>query len=174
MNYIEGNWHCDIIESVLSTYDYEPLYIEIGVRQAISFNRALLHTERAHGVDIEESCYQHMKGGQFYHMPSDEFFERYQEYINAPADVIFIDGEHTYEQVKKDFYNACEVIKETGTIILHDTWPVVKENEAACGTVHKFARELEFESFHRDINVYTFRRFPGVTIVQFLCPSWEN
>ena len=38
-------------------------------------------------------------------------------------DIIFIDGLHHYEQVKKDIINSLNCIEENGVIILHDCIP---------------------------------------------------
>ena len=38
-------------------------------------------------------------------------------------DCIFIDGVHTYKQVKKDVANAIKVLKSDGTIFIHDCLP---------------------------------------------------
>ena len=50
---------------------------------------------------------------------SDEFFARNRQKF----DVIFIDGLHTYEQVRKDVVNALEFVKEGTWVSLHDIWP---------------------------------------------------
>ena len=38
----------------------------------------------------------------------------------GPYDLIFIDGGHSYETVKKDFNNYSRVLKKNGVIIMHD------------------------------------------------------
>ena len=53
-------------------------------------------------------------------MTSDEFFEQNHEMF----DIIFIDGDHSYEQSLKDLNNALKVIPVGGFIILHDTTPI--------------------------------------------------
>jgi predicted O-methyltransferase YrrM len=46
------------------------------------------------------------------------------ELKNMVVDLIYIDGLHTYEQVKKDIQNYKPLIKETGFICGHDYHPV--------------------------------------------------
>lgn len=57
----------------------------------------------------------------------------------------FIDGDHTYEQSKKDFYNLLPKIVDHGFIILHDTYPPDNNyiHENACGEVYRLRQELE-------------------------------
>ena len=42
------------------------------------------------------------------------------ETLNHKFDVLFIDGDHTYEQVKRDFNNYVPLLAENGVIIFHD------------------------------------------------------
>ena len=50
---------------------------------------------------------------------SDKFFES----NNENFDCIFIDGLHTYNQVKKDIYNSLKFLNPNGIILLHDCLP---------------------------------------------------
>jgi len=50
---------------------------------------------------------------------SDEFFKANDSFF----DVIFIDGLHTYEQVRKDVINSIRFLKPGGWIALHDMLP---------------------------------------------------
>ena len=59
------------------------------------------------------------KKTKIYRLTSDEFFMK----NNKKFDVIYIDGSHKSNDVKKDFLNAIEVINQNGLIILDDlTW----------------------------------------------------
>ena len=85
-------------------------YLEIGCAGDELFN-AVMAAEKV-GVDP-------VRGGT-HRMTSDAYFaanpgERF--------DVIFIDGLHLYDQVRRDFVNALAVIKPGGWIALHDSWP---------------------------------------------------
>jgi SAM-dependent methyltransferase len=77
---------------------------------------------------------------------SDDFFRG----NNDKFDVVFIDGLHTYEQVRKDIVNAIKVLKPGGWIAMHDmlprNWieqqiPIVTPHEWT-GDVWKVAFEL--------------------------------
>jgi len=57
---------------------------------------------------------------------------------DKPIDVLYIDGDHTYEGVKADFENLVPHVKEGGLIFMHDT------NAQRCGYgVDKFFKEID-------------------------------
>lgn len=69
-------------------------------------------------------------------------------YTPTEFDLIFIDGLHTAEQVKKDFENALKVLSPNGFIVLHDCNPLKEEHTIVPrptptghwnGDVYKFA-----------------------------------
>lgn len=41
----------------------------------------------------------------------------------ASFDVVFIDGDHTYEGVRADWLNWSQLVRPGGTVAFHDTWP---------------------------------------------------
>ena len=85
-------------------------------------------------------------------LASDDFFK---EVDFTPIALGFIDGDHIYEQVKKDFDNLLPLMTDNGFIFLHDTYPPDEDyiNEWKCGTVYKLRQELEHRN---DIDVFTF------------------
>jgi predicted O-methyltransferase YrrM len=70
------------------------------------------------GVDIRR---QFVPGDFFffYEESTDNFFKHF----NENPDVIFIDADHNFESVKKDFINSLNVLKKGGIIFMHDTDP---------------------------------------------------
>ncbi|MDC3019579.1 class I SAM-dependent methyltransferase [Prochlorococcus sp. AH-736-E15] len=84
-------------------------YLEIGTASNENFNAIPIVNKT--GVDPD-------MGGNI-RLTSDDFFKSQ----NKNFDLIFIDGLHTYEQVKKDFTNSLAVINEGGIIILDDMIP---------------------------------------------------
>lgn len=45
---------------------------------------------------------------------------RSEFYLYTPVDLIFIDGDHSYEAVNQDFFNFLPFLNKSGVIILHD------------------------------------------------------
>tara|TARA_Y100000589_G_scaffold275519_1_gene269656 strand:+ start:470 stop:1231 length:762 start_codon:yes stop_codon:yes gene_type:complete len=84
-------------------------YLEIGTAGNETFNAIPIIGKT--GVDPD-------MGGNI-RLTSDDFFKSQDKNF----DLIFIDGLHTYEQVKKDFINSLKVINEGGIIILDDMIP---------------------------------------------------
>jgi hypothetical protein len=117
----------------------------------------------AEGVDVDPEVLQHLTTEAPVHiMSSDDYFLRSAA---KSFDVVFLDGDHSFEQVSKDFDNTLGVLSDDGSVVLHDTWPESEEHthEGACGTVYKLAAQLEGDA---RFNAFTYRRFPGVTVVQ--------
>lgn len=96
-------------------------------------------------------------------MPSDEMFSRFSEWVINNIGFVFIDGDHIYEQVKKDFDNTFKLLVPDGIICLHDTYPPTEEytSEHRCGTVYKLRQELEKRT---DLDCFTFTKTVGVSV----------
>jgi hypothetical protein len=152
---------------ILADYvlNYTPgCIIEVGCCETSLFLSALAdkYNRRVYHCDIQSSVIENCKTVPGYFSPtrsstfimsSDEFFKTLK--LEEPAALVFIDGDHVYEQVRKDFINALTVLHPNGFIFLHDTAPPDQEwiGETRCGTVYKLRRELEKD---RDFNVFTF------------------
>ena len=112
---------------------------------AKKYNRRIYHCDVGGGkIDnpLTISGYMDAPNSIYFKCTSDEMFK--QGSI-APITLGFIDGDHSYEQVKKDFENLLPLIVENGYIFLHDTYPPSEDwlHENACGTVYKFRQELD-------------------------------
>lgn len=88
-------------------------YLEIGCDK----NKIFRKIQVPHKIGVDPA-----RGGT-HRMTSDEFFQQNKETF----DVIFIDGLHYYDQVKKDFENSFNCLNENGYIILHDMMPTTSE-----------------------------------------------
>lgn len=104
-------------------------YLEIGVQNKDSnFNRIICESKT--GVDPDPEAKAHLV------MTSDAFFDHYtkgEPDLNADAlrltfDLVFIDGLHHAEQVKKDVDNALNCLNPGGFIVLHDCLPVEEKH----------------------------------------------
>ena len=97
-----------IIQNIIDRNKFNS-YLEIGCYNDDCF--AKINVTKKIGVDP-------FMGGNV-RMSSDDFFN-----INKDKfDCIFIDGLHTYEQVKRDIDNSLKSINENGVIIVHDCLP---------------------------------------------------
>lgn len=78
-----------------------------------------------------------------YHMgASDDLFVKY---AIPPIAFAFIDGDHNYEQAKKDFDNIMKYVVDNGYVCLHDTYPPNEEyiSENYCGGLYRLRQEIE-------------------------------
>ena len=84
-------------------------YLEIGCFDDELFN----YVECDYKVGVDP-----VSGGNV-RKTSDQFFNENKDYF----DCIFIDGLHTYSQVKKDIENSIKFLDKGGIILLHDCLP---------------------------------------------------
>ncbi len=91
---------------------------------------------------------------------SDKFFTA----INFPPIALaYIDGDHSYEQVKKDFWNMDKIMADDGVIFIHDTYPPNESfiDENRCGTVYKLRQDIEAL---KQFDIFTFTKIAGVGV----------
>ena len=101
-----------IVNHLAVIYGFET-YLEIGVRnRADMFDQVIC--ARKVGVDPDPNAEAD------YQLTSDDFFRDHSE---RRFDLIFIDGDHTGEQVERDIGNALEALNPGGIILLHDLNP---------------------------------------------------
>lgn len=98
----------DLILSILGELEAKS-FLEIGVAEGDVHRR--INLENKVGVDPFEVCCPTVLK-----MTSDEFFQQNEDRF----DVIFIDGDHSFEQSRKDFYNSVEALNNYGVILMHD------------------------------------------------------
>jgi len=125
----------------------EKLYLEIGVFVGHNFLQTQAHRKVAvDPVRRIKHVDQFPPHTVFYELPSDEFFEKIEdEVLTKKADVIFIDGLHTYGQSLRDVINGLDYLKEDGVIVMHDCFPQCK---AAAHPVMSEAQQMEgYEGF---------------------------
>lgn len=70
---------------------------------------------------------------------------------DTPLDFLFIDGDHTYEGVKKDFEMYSPLVRKGGIIAFHDIVPGPPEN---VGGVPRFWQEIKYRYKHIEIIHY--------------------
>lgn len=161
-------------------------YLEIGV-QVPELNFDKIKCAYKIGVDPDPVAHATFR------MTSDEFFNSYgfkPEHFAGAEDekfsLIFIDGMHTAEQVKKDFENALKILSPNGFIVLHDCNPLKEEHTIVPrptekghwnGDVYKFAIGLNDIKYTVDIDngcmVIPHQRQIEWVGPDYGCDNWE-
>lgn len=100
----------DILNTIIKRYNFKS-YLEIGVCGGYTFNNILC--QHKIGVDPDKNSAANI------FLTSDEFFVQNQETF----DLIFIDGLHHADQVKKDIENSLKILNNDGFIVCHDMHP---------------------------------------------------
>jgi hypothetical protein len=111
---LDFEWHkypsrYEIIQETINRKNYKS-YLEIGCDQDELFSKIII--DKKIGVDPAS-------GGTI-RDTSDNFFKK----NNIKFDIIFIDGLHEYDQVKKDINNSLLFLNDNGVIFLHDCMPM--------------------------------------------------
>jgi hypothetical protein len=144
----------DLLNHLATKYHLKR-YLEIGVQNPQqNFDKILC--EYKVGVDPDPNAHAS------FCMTSDEFFDAIDYSLKVRYDLIFLDGLHTAEQVKKDFENSLKILSSNGFIVLHDCNPEKEEHTIVPrptktghwnGDVYKFAVNLSNEySYTVDID----------------------
>ncbi len=100
-----------IVNHMIHVNNYQS-YLEIGVRRKSAMFEEI-HCNKRISVDPD------LKADADYPMPSDEYFARYDHRF----DIVFIDGNHTGDQVKRDIEHALGRLNPGGVILVHDMNP---------------------------------------------------
>lgn len=139
-------------------------YLEIGVQNPDqNFNK--IKCEYKVSVDPDPNAHADFQ------MTSDEFFLN----VNTEGgyDLVFIDGLHHADQVKKDFENSLKVLSPNGFIVIHDCNPLKEEHTIVPrpterghwqGSVYKFIIE--------ELHLY-YKKYKTVDI-DCGCGVWNN
>jgi len=124
--------------------------LEIGCKGGTFYMFNKLSTGKKVGVDIEESyhfnIHLYMYNEDFTFIKADSHLEEtYQRVKNVCGsyDFIFIDGDHTYEGVQRDFELYKNLLSPRGYIGFHD----IDSNH-----VFKQAANIQVDAFWRDLN----------------------
>ena len=151
--------HTELLNKLIAKH-YLKSYLEIGVRTPdANFNKIICDVK--FGVDPNCIGYVDIFAGK-----SDEYFKKY----NHKWDLIFIDGLHHADQVKRDFDNSLKCLNDNGFIVIHDTCPIDESTTIVPrgtqkvwhGDVYKFAMSL---ANYDGIDFYTIDQDCGMTVV---------
>ena len=132
-------------------------------------------------LDNEESFYRTNYYPRFIKSTSEEAYYDFFVRQDIKIDVLWIDGDHSYEGVKTDFELYSNIMNDKGIIIIHDTDEKYEEtlivSEDAKKDHHRFdgpsrfVKELEKNPNYNLINLHNFRILmdkpssSGITII---------
>lgn len=164
----------DLLNFLTEKYNLQR-YLEIGV-QVPELNFDKIKCPIKYGVDPDPKARATLQ------MTSDEAFS---VGFRRKFDLVFLDGLHTAEQVKKDFENALKVLSPNGFIVLHDCSPLKEEHTIVPrpterghwnGDVYKFAMALSCDKFCVDIDngCMVVPNQKGIKASQYLLPFTER
>jgi hypothetical protein len=171
--------HTQLLNSLIEKHNLKS-YLEIGVNNpANNFDK--IKCEYKEGVDPA------VKHKDVASITSDQYFPRSIE-LGSSFDLIFIDGLHHADQVKRDFENSLKCLNDNGFIVIHDVLPqnergtlVPRQTREWWGDVYKFAMTMhdygcEFKTFNIDNGCMVVSKSP---IIKPLNPSnvkydWET
>jgi hypothetical protein len=129
------NFNRIALVNLLVSKKRDPSYLEIGCQSNTLFDS--VPCDKKVGVDPA--------AGGTVRATSDAFFEKNAQQF----DIVFIDGLHTYEQVRRDVMNSIKFLKPGGYVALHDMLPgswvehhVPRISDAWTGDVWKAAFEI--------------------------------
>ena len=154
-NFPSNYFRWDLIEYLIGKYKYTD-YLEIGCDQDELFSKIKIKNKV--GVDP--------KSGGNVRKTSDEFFKDNKKKF----DIIFIDGLHTFKQVKNDILNSINCLKEGGIILVHDCMPDSLSKQAVPryrmiwnGDVWKAIVDLRQRE---DLEIFTCEMDQGIGIIK--------
>ena len=155
--------HTQLLNAIIEKYWLQS-YLEIGVQNpANNFDK--IKCKEKTGVDPYPLGNPLI--GTLFYCDSDTFFLNKKE---GKYDLIFIDGLHHADQVKRDFENSLHCLSDNGFIVIHDVLPeneqgtfVPRETKIWWGDVYKFAMTLPE---YKNIKWVTFNIDNGCLLIQ--------
>ena len=146
------------------------LVLEIGVGTKAQSTRtiisALQENKKGKLISIDDSPGDRgINGGiaEYWQLiPGDSHHERiYNQVKDKKFDILFIDGDHSYEGVKKDFEMYVPLVKDRGLILMHD---ITNAHEG----VPKFWEEIKYPKIALEYGIVKRQLIPGFGIVQVI------
>lgn len=147
LKYKKTNHYSNLIKWLIHLTNCKS-YLELGVEYGENINNIKNEVDICVGVDIKDNF--NTDSIEFYKMKTDDFFKQ----NDKKFDIIFIDADHNFESVKKDFENSLNILNRYGIIIIHDTDPIIVEltNEKYCNNSHKI---VDYINTKKDLNIIT-------------------
>lgn len=153
---------CDIV------LFYRPFCIvEIGAGESTEILARIAEKAKVkfYSCDIKEEKRKNLFPDHVFFLGnSDKFIEWFDD---TPA-IVLIDGNHSYEQSKKEFEFFFEKLIEGGIIFLHDTYPPAEIylQKGACDDAYRLRQELEKRTEEMDVFTWPYTsKWMGLTMV---------
>lgn len=147
----------EIINHILNEFE-NPNYLEIGFGDGYNFDKIKAHYKLSIDPNYNGNRNDVIKA------TSDEFFKE----NNTNIDIVFVDGLHHCDQVRKDIINAMKC--NVKAIILHDTIPhdenmqkVPRAQKQWTGDVWRAV--VGFKESYPDVKIETYRADYGLTVI---------
>jgi hypothetical protein len=115
----------EVINNLIQKYAYSR-YLEIGSLNGDNVGQIRCEIKQS----IDPMAHWHGGTPGFeptFKFTSDEFFAN-EKFLNLTWDIIFIDGDHEREQVKRDIENSLSRLNPGGTIVCHDMCPPTEQH----------------------------------------------
>ena len=169
-----------VLLSRLHALTSPPTYLEIGVFNGESFQHAGPRTQ-ALGIDPQpQLTFPLPANGRIIAKTSDAFFAEHDvraEFGGRAVALGFIDGMHLFEYALRDFINLERVCEPSGTILIHDCYPLHpvpagrdRRSVFWCGDVWRLI--LILKKYRPDLRVNTIATRPsGLGVVRGLDPD---
>ena len=145
----------ELIDYLIKKNNYSD-YLEIGCDKDQLFSKVIIKNKI--GVDP-------FSGGNV-RKTSDQFFLENKKKF----DIIFIDGSHIYQQVKKDILNSVNFLNDNGVVLVHDCMPDSLSKQAVPryrmqwnGDVWKAIVDLRKNKY---LNIFTCEIDQGIGIIK--------
>lgn len=141
-------------------------YLEIGYGDGANFNKIECENKFACDPATVEMEVKDKEGNviKTFFPTSDEYFET----VTNDFDVIFIDGLHHADQVRKDIINAMKC--NAKAVVIHDTLPKTKEMQEVPRIQKEWTGDVwravvGFIESYPDVNVVTYRADYGLSVI---------
>lgn len=151
----------NLINYIIKKQGYKS-YLEIGIGTGRNFKAIECEVKRGIDPEIPHTV-------NVYKCTSDVFFHDLfnTDHINGEFDLIFIDGLHHADQVRRDIINAWECLNDGGCLVLHDTNPdreeithVPRDSKEWTGDVYKAIHQIDGPP------KFTLKDDHGVTVIR--------
>lgn len=80
----------------------------------------------------------------FLSMTSDDAFVKYKAEWKDKVDMVFIDGDHSYEGAKKDFLNSLDIVSDQGAMLMDDAYDLGSRKRPRCGRYFRKIKNIHY------------------------------